>query len=432
MSIDRRHFLKVGGAAALFTLVPRKVLGGPGYVAPSDQLTKGIIGVGGIGRSSYHFTSDEACRLVAVCDVDSDHLQKAVEMGKQKFKNTLQTYHNYRDLIHDPNVDIVHIATPPHWHGIMAVEAAEAGKDIWCEKPMTRTIGEGKRVVEAVKRNGRIFRLNTWFRFTDTFYGLGTQVEYLKKLIESGMLGWPLTVRVSGANGFAWKFFWVGKENLQPETVPANLDYDMWLGPAQYKPYNSHRVHQTFRGYWDYDGGGLADMGQHYLDPVQYFLGKDNTSPVKVEVDAPQQHPDACGIWRSITYTYADGCKIILEGEGFESSGKVPYLEGPNGKVYRGFECEIGGKPVPEIMNLLMELPDPEPQNTDFLKCVRNRERFALDEVRGHHSATVVNMAVCALRLNRTLNFDPERQVFVNDDAANRLLEQPMRRPWKI
>ena len=432
MSIDRRHFLKVGGAAALFTLVPRKVLGGPGYVAPSDQLTKGIIGVGGIGRSSYHFTSDEACRLVAVCDVDSDHLQKAVEMGKQKFKTTLQTYHNYRDLIHDPNVDIVHIAAPPHWHGIMAVEAAEAGKDIWCEKPMTRTIGEGKRVVEAVKRNGRIFRLNTWFRFTDTFYGLGTQVEYLKKLIESGMLGWPLTVRVSGANGFAWKFFWVGKENLQPETVPANLDYDMWLGPAQYKPYNSHRVHQTFRGYWDYDGGGLADMGQHYLDPVQYFLGKDNTSPVKVEVDAPQQHPDACGIWRSITYTYADGCKIILEGEGFESSGKVPYLEGPNGKVYRGFECEIGGKPVPEIMNLLMELPDPEPQNTDFLKCVRNRERFALDEVRGHHSATVVNMAVCALRLNRTLNFDPERQVFVNDDAANRLLEQPMRRPWKI
>ena len=432
MSIDRRHFLKVGGAAALFTLVPRKVLGGPGYVAPSDQLTKGIIGVGGIGRSSYHFTSDEACRLVAVCDVDSDHLQKAVEMGKQKFKTTLQTYHNYRDLIHDPNVDIVHIATPPHWHGIMAVEAAEAGKDIWCEKPMTRTIGEGKRVVEAVKRNGRIFRLNTWFRFTDTFYGLGTQVEYLKKLIESGMLGWPLTVRVSGANGFAWKFFWVGKENLQPETVPANLDYDMWLGPAQYKPYNSHRVHQTFRGYWDYDGGGLADMGQHYLDPVQYFLGKDNTSPVKVEVDAPQQHPDACGIWRSITYTYADGCKIILEGEGFESSGKVPYLEGPNGKVYRGFECEIGGKPVPEIMNLLMELPDPEPQNTDFLKCVRNRERFALDEVRGHHSATVVNMAGCALRLNRTLNFDPERQVFVNDDAANRLLEQPMRRPWKI
>lgn len=432
MSIDRRHFLKVGGAAALFTLVPRKVLGGPGYVAPSDQLTKGIIGVGGIGRSSYHFTSDEACRLVAVCDVDSDHLQKAVEMGKQKFKTTLQTYYNYRDLIHDPNVDIVHIATPPHWHGIMAVEAAEAGKDIWCEKPMTRTIGEGKRVVEAVKRNGRIFRLNTWFRFTDTFYGLGTQVEYLKKLIESGMLGWPLTVRVSGANGFAWKFFWVGKENLQPETVPANLDYDMWLGPAQYKPYNSHRVHQTFRGYWDYDGGGLADMGQHYLDPVQYFLGKDNTSPVKVEVDAPQQHPDACGIWRSITYTYADGCKIILEGEGFESSGKVPYLEGPNGKVYRGFECEIGGKPVPEIMNLLMELPDPEPQNTDFLKCVRNRERFALDEVRGHHSATVVNMAVCALRLNRTLNFDPERQVFVNDDAANRLLEQPMRRPWKI
>ena len=147
------------------------MLGGPKHVAPSDQLTKGIIGTGGIGRSSYHFTSDEQCRLVALCDVDKNHLASAVELGKQKFGQKLQTYHFYRDLINDPNVDIVHIATPPHWHGIMAVEAARAGKDIWCEKPMTRTIGEGKRVMEAVKRNGRIFRLNTWFRFQDTFYG---------------------------------------------------------------------------------------------------------------------------------------------------------------------------------------------------------------------------------------------------------------------
>ena len=110
---------------------------------------------------------------------------------------------------------------------------------------MTRTIGEGKRVVEAVKQNNRIFRLNTWFRFKDTFYGLGTTVEPLKKLVSNGMLGWPLKVRISGATGFAWKFFWVGKENLKPETVPAELDYDMWLGPAPNKHYKSHRVHLT-------------------------------------------------------------------------------------------------------------------------------------------------------------------------------------------
>ena len=341
MASNRRDFLKATGALALFSIVPAKVLGGAKHVAPSDQLTKGIIGVGGIGRSSYHFTSDEHCRLVSVCDVDQLHLQQALELGRSKFGENLNAHHDFRNLINDPNVDVVHIATPPHWHALMAIEAAKAGKDIWCEKPMTRTIGEGRRVVEAVKQNNRIFRLNTWFRFKDNFYGLGTTVEPLKKLVDSGLLGWPLTVTISGATGFTWKFYWVGKENLVPEPVPKELDYDMWLGPAPYKPYNSHRVHSTFRGYWDYDGGGLGDMGQHYIDPVQYILGKDDTNPIKVEVDAPQQHPDAIGIWRKISYTYDDGCRIILEGEGFESEGKVPYIEGPNGKLYKGFECTI-------------------------------------------------------------------------------------------
>ena len=425
--MKRREFLKTMGAASLFTIVPSRVLGGPKHVAPSDQLTKGIIGVGGIGRSSYHFTSDERCRLVAVCDVDKKHLEQAVNMAKERFHDTPVSYHDFRDLIHDPNVDVVHIATPPHWHALMSVEAAKAGKDIWCEKPMTRTIGEGKRVMEAVKQNNRIFRLNTWFRFTDTFYGLGTTVEPLKKLVDSGMLGWPLKVTVSGATGFTWKFFWVGKENLQPEPVPAELDYDMWLGPAPFKPYNIHRTHQTFRGYWDYDGGGLGDMGQHYLDPVQYILGKDNTSPIKVEVDAPQQHPDAIGIWRKITYTYEDGCQIILEGEGFESGDNVPYIEGPKGKVYKGFQCTI-----PDVMNKLAELPDPAPQNTDFINCIKTRQKFALNEVNGFRSATIVNMAVCALRLNRTLRFDPEKLQFIGDDAANALIDQPMRSPWRL
>ena len=251
-------------------------------IAPSDQLTRGLIGVGGIGRSGSHFISDQNCRLVALCDVDQKHLDSAVSAAKQKWGDDIKAYHDFRELINDPNVDIVHIATPPHWHGLMSVIAANAGKDIFCEKPMTRTIGEGKRVEEAVKRNGRVFRLNTWFRFKDTFYGLGTTVQPLKKLVDSGMLGWPLKVVVSGTTGFTWKFFWVGKENLPQQPVPAHLNYDMWLGPAPYKPYNEHRTHQTFRGYWDYDGGGLTDMGQHYLDPVQYLLGKDKTSPVKV------------------------------------------------------------------------------------------------------------------------------------------------------
>ena len=416
MALNRRSFLKrTAAASALFSILPREVLGKMGgannFVAPSDQLTRGIIGVGGIGRSGHHFASDQSCRLVALCDVDQKHLDSAVAAAKKNFNETVKAYHDFRELIHDPNVDIVHIATPPHWHGLMSVEAANAGKDIFCEKPMTRTIGEGKRVEEAVKRNARVFRLNTWFRFKDTFYGLGTDVKPLKKLVDSGLLGWPLKVRISGATGFTWKFYWVGKENLEVQPIPKELDYDLWLGPAPYKPYNIHRTHQTFRGYFDYDGGGLADMGQHYIDPVQYILGKDDTFAV--------------GIWRSITYTYEDGCQIILEGEGFESEGKVPYIEGPKGKVYKGFECTI-----PNVQELINEMPDPEPRNTDFLECVRNRRQFALNETNGHHSATIVNMGVCALRLNRTLHFDPKTQLFINDEAANLLVNQPMRGEW--
>ena len=430
MDNSRRSFLKTAGASiGLFTIAPRTAFGRLGgnnnFVAPSDQLTKGIIGVGGIGRSSYHFTSDQRCRLVSICDVDSEHLKAGVDLAASKGFGKLATYHDWRELVHDPNVDIVHIATPPHWHALMSCEAARAGKDIWCEKPMTRTIGEGKAVMEAVKRNKRIFRLNTWFRFKDTFYGLGTEVAPLKKLVNSGILGWPLTVRISGATGFAWKFYWTGKTDLTPIPVPSCLDYDMWLGPAPFKPYHPHRVHQTFRGYWDYDGGGLGDMGQHYIDPVQYILGKDGEFPVKVEVDAPQQHPDAIGIWRSITYTYADGCRIILEGEGFESQGRVPYIEGPNGKVFQNFESTI-----PNVMDVINELPDPAPQNTDFIDCVHSREKFALNEVNGHHSSTIVNLGVCALRLGRTLNFNPKTQRFIGDDAANLLIDQPMRGDW--
>ena len=415
---SRRKFLKTMGGVTLLTIIPRNVLG-KGMIAPSDELTKGISGVGVMGRG--HIPYDNT-RVVAMCDVDKKHLAEAAARVKEK----IDLYHDFRDLILNRNVDIVHIATPPHWHGIMSVEAAKAGKDIFCEKPMTRTIGEGKRVREAIAQHGNIFRLNTWFRFKDPFYGLGTPVKPLKKLIDSGMLGWPLKVTISKHTGFDWKFFWVGKTHLEPQPIPEELDYDMWLGPAPYKPYNAHRVHSTFRGYWDYDGGGLGDMGQHYIDPVQYMLGKDDTSPVKVEVDAPQQHPDAVGTWRSITYTYADGCQIILWG-GDYGEPNTPYIAGPNGNVYRNFVCDI-----PDWEKKLADFPEPQAQNTNFIESVRNRQKFALNEINGHRSCTIVNMGAVALQLNRTLEFDPVKEMFVNDEEANRLLDQPTRAPWSI
>ena len=414
----RRKFLKnTATIIAGFSIVPRHVLG-RGFIAPSDQLTKGIIGLGGMGRGHIGYAGT---RVVAICDVDKNHLLSAEKL----IGGGVKTFHNHQELIALPEVDIVHIATPPHWHGIMAVDAAKAGKDIWCEKPMTRTIGEGKKVVEAVKEYKRMFRLNTWFRFEENFYGMNTTVKPIKKLVESGLLGWPLTVTVSKTTGFDWKFYWIGKTKLEEQAIPAELDYDRWLGPAPYKSYNAHRVHGTFRGYWDYDGGGLGDMGQHYLDPIQYFLGKDETSPIKVEVDAEQQHPDACGTFRKITYTYADGCKIILDGEATDPH--AAYIEGPKGKLFAGFKSDI-----PNLKEKIAMMPDPAPQVTNFLESVKYRTPFALNESNGFRSCTIINMGKIALQLGRTLHFDPDTQEFLNDTEANFLINPPMRGPWSI
>ncbi len=417
--IKRRDFLKLSlTSVAAFTIIPRHVLGGKGFIPPSDRLTKAIIGVGGMGRGHIRY---EGAKLLAICDVDREHLKLAQEICE----SDVDSYTDYREVLQRSDIDIIHIATPPHWHGIISVEAAQAGKDIWCEKPMTRTIGEGKKVVQAVQQNGSIFRLNTWFRFADRFYGFGTTVKPIKKLVESGLLGWPLTATINATTGFDWKFYWSGKTNLIPQTVPEQLDYNKWLGPAPYKPYHPHRVHSSFRGYWDYDGGGLGDMGQHYIDPVQYLLEKDNTSPVLIEVDAPQQHPDAVSSWRRIEYTYQDGCKIILDGENRETD--APFLAGPDGKLFKGFTSDIPG-----LWEKVNTLHDPEPQVTDFASAVRSRTKFALNEENGHRSCTLVNLGKIALRLGRSLKFDPENQVVIDDELANRLIDQPMRAPWII
>ncbi|MEN6559223.1 MAG: Gfo/Idh/MocA family oxidoreductase [Acidobacteriota bacterium] len=415
----RRDFLRAGAAAAAaFTIVPRRVLGGQGYLAPSDTLTKAVIGVGGMGRGHLGYPGSV---LRAVCDVDREHLRSALELAGPG----VDGYSDFREVLARPDIDIVHIATPPHWHALISIAAAEAGKDVWCEKPMTRTIAEGRAVVDAVRRAGRIFRVNTWFRFTGGFYGFGTDVKPIKKAVQNGLLGWPIRATVSATTGFDWKFYWSGLTHARPEPVPPELDYDFWLGPAPFKPYHPHRVHGTFRGYWDYDGGGLGDMGMHYLDPVQYILDKDGESPVEIAADCPQQHPDACGSWRRIEMKYADGCLIVLDGENRDKS--APFLEGPKGKLYRGF-----GSDIPDLREKLAALPDPEPQLTDFSEAVRTRTRFALNETNGHRSCTIVNLAKIAVQLGRPLRYDPATETFPGDEAANRLAGQPMRAPWRL
>lgn len=417
----RRNFLKTTIASmATISIVPRHVLGGPGVTPPSEILTRAVIGTGGMGMG--HVTGiNKACKLLAVCDVDEKHLANAVKAGGPDCKG----YKDFREVLARKDIDIIHVPTPPHWHAIISIAAAKAGKDVWCEKPMTRTIGEGEAIVAAMKKYKRIFRLNTWFRFKDGFYGLGTTVQPVRKAVQHGLLGWPLKVTLNKSTGFDWKFQWVGRTDLVEQPVPAELDYDFWLGPAPVKPYHPHRVHGTFRGYWDYDGGGLGDMGQHYLDPVQYILGKDDESPVEVEAEAPKQDSDAVGTWKMIRLKYKDGCEIILDGE--DRLKEAAFIEGPKGKIMKGFKSDI-----PDLDKKLAGLKEPEPQITDFVEAVKTRKKFALNELNGHRSCTLINMAKIALQTGRRLRFDPRKQRFIDDKDANSYILQPYRGPWKL
>lgn len=421
LTMTRRQALKGLGALATIQIVPRHVLGGPAHTPPSEVLTKGVIGCGII--SKQHLTMPG--KLLALCDVDARHLAERKAQAAKKGDKEVATYHDYRELIARDDIDIVHIATPPHWHALMAIDAAKAGKDIWCEKPMSRTIGEGLAMVKAVHEEERIFRLNTWFRFQSGFYGLGMPVAPVKQAVQAGMFGWPLTVTVGPNTGFNWKLDrWTGRTDLTPQPVPKHFDYDFWLGPAPDKPYHPHRTHETFRGYWDYDGGGLGDMGQHYLDPVQFILGKDEESPVSVEIDADPQDEDAVGVWRRITLTYADGCRIVLDGEGTDENAK--YIQGPKGWMGRRFESNI-----PDLRKKVAELPPLEPMVTDFHEAVRTRKKFALNEDNGFRSTTLINIAKIAFRLNKNLKFDGDALTF-DDPEANQLVHQPMRGNWQI
>ena len=435
MKTNRRQFLKAAGAFGAFNLIPARVLWGA--TAPSNQLTRALIGFGCIAHSANHLPYSGS-RLVGLCDPFDCRVAAGLDCAEKAGWGRIKAYKNFMSLLADPGVDIVHICTPPHWHGVQSVMAAKAGKDIWCEKPMTRTVGEGKRVMEVVQAQQRMFRLNTWFRFKDVFYGFGTPVKPIRQIVESGMLGnGPVRCTFGAGQGFSWKFGWSGRVNPTVDPMPKGFDYEMWLGPAPWRPYSDHRVGTSFRGYWDYDSGGLGDMAQHYLDPLQYLLCKDETSPVRIDYKGPKQHAETVGRFDRITLTYADGMVVDLDGD--ESLKDEPLLRGANGvciykKAPDGKTLRIkdnnGWWSEEKVLKTIAELPEPAPQVTDFMQSVRERKTFALNECNGFRSSTMFNLGIVAWRLGRSFEFDPVTLHAENDSAAERLLYQGMREPW--
>ncbi len=435
MKTSRRQFLRAAGAFGAFNLIPSDVLWGA--TAPSNQITRALIGFGCIA-SSFNHLNYKGSRLVGLCDPYDVRVAKGLKKAEEAGWGKIKGYRNFIELLNDPGVDVVHICTPPHWHGVQSVMAARAGKDVWCEKPMTRTVGEGKRVMEVIAEEKRMFRLNTWFRFKDTFYGMGVPVKPIRQIVEAGMLGdGPLKCTFGAGQGFSWKFGWSGRVNPTVDPIPKGFDYEMWLGPAPWRPYSNHRTGTSFRGYWDYDSGGLGDMAQHYLDPLQYLLCKDETSPVRIDYKGPKQHPEAVGRFDRITLKYADGTTIDLDGDETlldepllrGSNGLCVYKKAPGGKTLRLKDAN-GWWPEEKVLKKLAELPAPAPQVTDFMQSVRERKPFALNEKNGFRSSTMFNLGIVAWRLGRGFDFDPVTLHAKNDPAAERFLYQSMRDPW--
>ncbi|HOX38425.1 MAG TPA: Gfo/Idh/MocA family oxidoreductase [Candidatus Brocadiia bacterium] len=428
-TISRRRLLGASlKAAATFTIVPRYVLGSASYIPPSENITRGVIGTGSMGIGAHVFENKpgKAPLTLAVCDVDENHLAEAM----RKAARGCDAYRDFRRVLERKDIDVIHVATPPHWHALITIAAAQAGKDVLCEKPMHRFIREGQAVIDALNRYGRVFQIGTYNRFGG-FEHVGWSPR-LRKICRSGILGKPLTVRITGAMGFEWKVQrHSGIPNPTLEAAPKELDYNMWLGPAPWKPYHRHRVHGSFRGYWDYDGGGLTDMGQHFLDPVQYFLDKDHTSPVEIEAEAPWPvHPDAVGVWGRIVMKYEDGDTIILESGEWgtpREAPDAPLIEGPKGRIYPQNRTD-----PPGLFELLDKFPE-EPRLIPFYnQAIKERKQAGGNAEVSHRSTILLHIANIAIRTGRKLRFDPITQTFPGDDEANRLIDVPMRAPWHL
>jgi predicted dehydrogenase len=426
--LSRRRFLKMAaggaGAATALSIVPAHVLGGPGKTPPSEVVTRGVIGCGAMGMAGHVKANPPNAPpfVLAVCDVDSKRLERGLAMAGKGCEG----YSDWRRVIERKDIDTIHVPTPPHWHALISIAACQAGKDVFSEKPMTRFIAEGQAVIRAVRRYGRMYSINCSPR---------AGWEPYRKLVASGILGTPLTAYLSPEKAVEFKVKnWSGSPNPTPQPVPPELDYNMWLGPAPYKPYHPGRVHSSFRGYWDYDAGGLGDMGQHYLDSLQYVLGKDDTGPVEVEAYAPfPAHPDAAGMWGRITYRYADGTTIILEsGEWGEPPTPRPFLQGPKGRIWQRREKMTDEDR--EVMSQLAGLPDVPPLRTDFATAVRTRrdpDRQPCAE-HAHRSVSLIHLSTIAIRTGRTIHWDPVKEQVIGDEQANALVNIPMRAPWHL
>lgn len=424
--MNRRNFLRSTASIAAFTIVPRHVLGGAGYLAPSDTINMAVIGT---GKQSHglmkNFMATGDVRIVAVCDVYEAKLNAFVSEWKvltqgQKFrkKDTCKPYAEYRKLLKKKHIDAVIIATPDHTHALIAVEAAEAGKDIYCEKPLSLTVREGRAMVEATRRNKRVFQTGSMQRSWPEF-------RHAAELIRNEYLGDIREIKVS-VDGPPKPYDLIG----QP--VPDGLDWDHWLGPNDFKPYHvdlapglSDTFWAKWRNYKEFGGGGMTDWGAYMFDIVQWSLNMDSSGPVDVF------YPDGRD-YKFLTYRYANGIQMTHENFGKNNGIRFIGSEGQldvQRKILETTPASLKDKIISDQENRVYFSDN---HYKDFIKAMRNRSKPICDVETGHRTATVCNIGNIAYELKRSLKWDPEKEEFPGDAQANAMLSRPMRKEWSI
>jgi predicted dehydrogenase len=355
------------------------------------------------------------CQVVAVCDVDADHREKARETAGLDAKSS---YNDSRDLLARDDIDAVSIAAPDHWHVPVSIAAVRAGKDVFCEKPLTLTIAEGRVLVDEVKRYGRVFQTGSQQRS-------GSEFRKACELVVNGRIGklHTMTVQIPGNNRKC-------EPTWTPEPVPAGFDYDMWLGPAPWEPYHKQRCHYEFRFLLDYSGGQMTNWGAHYLDIAQWGNQADNTGPVEIKGKGEFL---ATGLFTTATkadieYTYANGVKLVLT-----TGGGSTRFEGSEGWVFvtRG---KLDAEPKSLVTSTIapdgIHLYSSNDHKQDFLDCIKTRKDPICSAEVGHRSSTVCHLGNIAMLLDRPLKWDPQKEQFIGDDEANRMRQRPARAPW--
>lgn len=398
----RRNFL---GRCATFALgaplfAPARVFGA------NDRINMGFIGMGGQGRGDLGgFLDFSSVQVRAVCDVVEDHAAQARAMVNRRYNNQdCQSYKDFRDIIVRDDIDAIFIGTPDHWHATISIMAMKHGKDVYCEKPETLTIREGREMTRVARAYGRVFSGGSQRVWGD--------YNWLHKMIHGGRIG---EVREAWVN--------VGEPsgpcNFAPEPIPAGVDWNMWLGPAPWRPFHPSLLKGNFRPFRDYSGGGMTDWGCHAFGGALFACQLHQTGPVEV-------HPPDGKDFKRLTYVFANGVRIYHWG----GWGGLLTFRGTEGEIGETGDRKGRHEAPPNI-----HIPNHKGQGGifgDFLHCVRTRERPFRDIEVAHRTATVAHLGNIAYWLNRSLKWDPEKEEILGDPEATRWLDREKREPWAI